>query len=103
MFQQLVNTHYAMASAIIVVFDVNDSQSYISLKNWFTAIHNYAKKDVVKVLVGNKIDIRTTKLEGLMLAEQEGAQYIETSAKTGENVDSLFMQTAVKSVKINNS
>ena len=50
------------------------------------------------VLVGNKKDLddrrQVSTEEGQELADKYGMQFYETSAKTGENVDKIFVDTA---------
>jgi len=64
-------------------------------------VNNYAHKNAVKLLVGNKSDlvggVKTE--EAQRKAEQYGVHYIETSAKTAEQVDSAFMSIARELVK----
>ena len=50
------------------------------------------------VLVGNKSDLedrrQVSKDEGQELADKYGIQFYETSAKTGDNVDAIFYNSA---------
>ena len=53
----------------------------------------YAHKKVRLVLVGNKCDLsnrRITEEEGKKLADELGAKFFETSAKTGYNVNEAY-------------
>jgi hypothetical protein len=46
------------------------------------------------VLVGNKIDIEDRKIsydEGVQLANDLGIKFFETSAKTGQKIEDLFL------------
>lgn len=52
---------------------------------------------MIKVLVGNKIDIDDRKVtydEGAQLASDLGVNFFETSAKTGEKIEELFYYMA---------
>ena len=48
------------------------------------------------ILVGNKIDLERSveRKEGEELANRLGCQYMETSAKTGENIKDVFQKLA---------
>nr|XP_020025002.1 ras-related protein Rab-26 isoform X2 [Castor canadensis] len=65
---------------------------------WLTAIQEYARHDVVLLLLGNKVDSaqeRVVKREdGEKLAKEYGLPFMETSAKTGLNVDLAFTAIA---------
>jgi GTPase SAR1 family protein len=57
-------------------------------------VNDHAPKDVVKVLVANKADLQDDRLvherEGQALANKYGIPFLEISAKTGQNVNSMF-------------
>uniref|UniRef100_A0A3P9PMW1 Ras-related protein Rab-37-like n=1 Tax=Poecilia reticulata TaxID=8081 RepID=A0A3P9PMW1_POERE len=65
---------------------------------WLTEIFDYAQKDVVIMLLGNKSDMaaeRVVKMEeGEKLAKEYGVPFMETSAKTGVNVELAFLAIA---------
>ncbi|XP_071002060.1 ras-related protein Rab-26-like [Oncorhynchus clarkii lewisi] len=65
---------------------------------WLTEIHDYAQQDVVLMLLGNKADAtqqRVVKREdGERLAKEFGVPYMETSAKSGLNVELSFTAVA---------
>ncbi|XP_023217693.1 ras-related protein Rab-37-like [Centruroides sculpturatus] len=67
-------------------------------KAWLGEINEYAQDDVVIMLIGNKADVsaeREVKYEdGERLAKEYGVTFMETSAKTGMNVDLAFMAVA---------
>ncbi|XP_073070774.1 ras-related protein Rab-26 isoform X5 [Manis javanica] len=65
---------------------------------WLAEIQEYAQHDVVLMLLGNKVDSaqeRVVKREdGEKLAKEYGLPFMETSAKTGLNVDLAFIAIA---------
>lgn len=81
------------AHAGFLVYSVTDKDSYKNIKKW----HNAVIEDVGNIpliLVANKIDLHKerviSKKDGLKLADKMGCSYMETSAKTGENVKDAF-------------
>ena len=44
------------AMGIIMVFAVDDRNSFNAMENWLKQIKTHAAENVVKVLVGNKVD-----------------------------------------------
>ncbi|KAG9350339.1 hypothetical protein JZ751_026693 [Albula glossodonta] len=70
----------------------------VKLQAWLTEIHEYAQKDVVIMLLGNKSDMVSERVikreEGEKLAREYGVPFMETSAKTGVNVELAFLAIA---------
>ncbi|EDR23316.1 hypothetical protein, conserved [Entamoeba dispar SAW760] len=89
-------SYYSSANAVIVVFDISDRTTYESVKGWLKDVGYYAPKDIIKYLIGNKTDLAANRIvssqEAEDLAKREGFEYIETSAKSNNNVDELFQQ-----------
>lgn len=94
-FKTITQAYYKGANGIVVVFDITDRITFDHVQNWFQEIKKNAGEGVVRVLVGNKADLQDSravqKSEAEELAKSLGVFYIETSAKTGENVDSVFI------------
>lgn len=62
-------------------------------------VQRYTSKNAVKVLVGNKTDLKGAKRmvnsrSAANLAEFEDLLYIETSAKWDDNIETLFTELA---------
>ena len=60
-------------------------------------IDKFAKEGVFKILVGNKCDLiekrQVSKEKGKQLADSYGIPFIETSAKSNENIEKLFIDS----------
>jgi len=84
------------AKLIVLVFDLNKSTSFFRLYEWAKRLRQKIRNPYTKIiLVGNKSDLeRTVDREAVNKFIRESqlniVEYIETSAKTGENVDSLL-------------
>ncbi len=53
----LMNLYYNDANAIILVYDINDKQTFLDLGYWIEEIRSKAKDPNINIkLVGNKID-----------------------------------------------
>ncbi|CDQ73176.1 unnamed protein product [Oncorhynchus mykiss] len=69
-----------------------------SLQAWLTEIHEYAQQDVVLMLLGNKADATHERVvkreEGEKLAKEFAVPFMETSAKSGLNVELAFTAVA---------
>lgn len=96
-YRSLVPRYSQGASVIIIVFDITDEESFEAAKDWLSdARTNHPGGKVIWYLVGNKCDLKPKfDLEKAKLfAQDEGLEYTETSAKTGENIESMFLDIA---------
>jgi len=97
-FEFIRSTFYKGAAGALLVFDLTREQTYIEVRKWLTEIRQFAGQDIPFVLIGNKYDLLEDvgevidRDEARALAESEGSIYIETSAKTGINVDEAFTE-----------
>ena len=92
-FSGVRDKYYNGASIAAVVYDISAHSTLKNVKIWLNDVKSYAPKNIPVVLVGNKIDLpnrAVTKEEGEELAEEIRAVFLETSAKTGEDVRKLF-------------
>ncbi|KAM6165746.1 ras-related protein Rab-26 [Erethizon dorsatum] len=97
-FRSVTHAYYRDAHALLLLYDVTNKASFDNIQAWLTEIQEYAQDDVVLMLLGNKVDSaqeRVVKREdGEKLAKEYGLPYMETSAKTGINVDLAFTAIA---------
>ncbi|XP_048465512.1 ras-related protein Rab-26 isoform X1 [Rhincodon typus] len=97
-FRSVTHAYYRDAHALLLLYDVTNKTSFDNIQAWLTEIHEYATQDVVIMLLGNKADAtqeRAVKKEaGEKLAKEYGVPFMETSAKTGLNVELAFMAIA---------
>lgn len=100
-FNQLRKTFYLGSQGAIIIYDINSYESFNNVKNWVNEfIQNNGKGSGLILLVGNKSDLRNdksiTEEEGKNLAKNlseivnKEVPFIETSAKTGQNIDDAF-------------
>ncbi|XP_077931088.1 ras-related protein Rab-26 isoform X11 [Halichoerus grypus] len=97
-FRSVTHAYYRDAHALLLLYDVTNKASFDNIQAWLTEIQEYAQHDVVLMLLGNKVDSaqeRAVKREdGEKLAKEYGLPFMETSAKTGLNVDLAFTAIA---------
>ncbi|MFX0063156.1 MAG: Rab family GTPase [Candidatus Hermodarchaeota archaeon] len=90
-FAKLRPTYYKGARAALVVFDVTNEKTFKDAKAWWKELLAHLPEKIPGILIGNKIDLmesRTvTSEKGKTLAKELNLPYIETSAKTGKNVE----------------
>ena len=106
-FRAITRQYFKDAHGIVLVYDVNDDNSFRGLSSWLKEIRNNSNKDVSIVLVGNKIDLNDRKIskeEANEFAFKNGLIYYETSSKEGINIDTPFESLAkdiIKKIKEN--
>uniref|UniRef100_A0A8D3BJX1 small monomeric GTPase n=1 Tax=Scophthalmus maximus TaxID=52904 RepID=A0A8D3BJX1_SCOMX len=97
-FRSVTHAYYRDAQALLLLYDITSKPSFDNIRAWLTEIHEYAQKDVVIMLLGNKSDMAAERVvkkeEGEKLAKEYGVPFMETSAKTGVNVELAFLAIA---------
>jgi len=98
-FRSLIPSYIRDSSVAIVVFSIDNRQSFANVGQWIDVVRSERGNEVVIVMVGNKIDLQNrevSKTEGEEKAHNLGVVYIETSAKEATNVKKLFSDVAMK-------
>ncbi|CAD8155356.1 unnamed protein product [Paramecium pentaurelia] len=100
-YQTITQTYYKGAMGIILVFAVNDKETFNDIDKWMNQIKQHASDNIIKVLIGNKTDLPDrciTYEQALKMAQKYNIPYFETSAKDGTNINDTFQQIA-KTIK----
>lgn len=95
-FQKLRTIYFKGSNGALGVFDVTSPQSLLKLPGWVSSIKKSVKKSIPMIILGNKIDLdrQVENEEADDLARRLNCDYLETSAKTGENVEIAFEKIA---------
>eukprot|EP00915_Cephaloidophora_sp_WS-2016_P008693 GHVH01012119.1.p1 GENE.GHVH01012119.1~~GHVH01012119.1.p1 ORF type:complete len:198 (-),score=23.24 GHVH01012119.1:64-657(-) len=96
-FRSLIPSYIRDSSAAVIVYDVTNRESFENTKQWIDDVRAERGDDVVLALVGNKIDLDNREVsseEGEARAKEHGLLFVETSAKAGHNIKSVFRQIA---------
>lgn len=97
-FRTLIPSYIRDSSVALVVYDITNRASFMNTKQWIKDVRQERGKDVIIMLVGNKVDMSerraVTKVDGEEFAKSEGVMFIESSAKAGYQVKELFKRLA---------
>ncbi|MHA1988360.1 MAG: Rab family GTPase, partial [Promethearchaeota archaeon] len=104
-FKFLHRSFYEGTAGALLTFDLSRLNTFSSMKTWLSEMRSIMTNDIPKIIIGNKIDlipeigqvIDRNAVEHY--AKNEDCFYIETSAKTGENVEKAFLELTQQMVK----
>ncbi|CAK74708.1 unnamed protein product (macronuclear) [Paramecium tetraurelia] len=106
-FRSITRSYYKGSIGVVLVFDLTKKDTYYNVMKWHNEILDCTHEFVEISLVGNKLDLESERQvsskEALEYAQSNKMNYLETSAKTGQNVDKVFEDIAQRIlVKIDN-
>ncbi|MFX1329906.1 MAG: GTP-binding protein, partial [Promethearchaeota archaeon] len=93
------------ANGALIVFDLSRWHTFEELDGWLSDLREYAGEKVPFILIGNKVDLINKKDElheresAEVFAKKENTYYVETSAKTGEEVEEAFLSLTQRMLK----
>ena len=87
---------FSAGQGFILVYSIASRYSFEHLEVTYQSMRSLKQGELIFMLVGTKCDMKAherevLKREGAALARQYGCEFIETSAKTTQNVDRLFI------------
>uniref|UniRef100_U5EW99 small monomeric GTPase n=1 Tax=Corethrella appendiculata TaxID=1370023 RepID=U5EW99_9DIPT len=99
-YHSLAPMYYRGAQAAIVVYDIQNADSFARAKTWVKELQRQASPNIVIALAGNKADLSNSRVvdyeEAKQYADENGLLFMETSAKTALNVNDIFLAIAEK-------
>ena len=102
-FRSITRSYYKNTVCALVVYDISNRETFMKVTDWIEDCKSQAPKSLNIILVGNKKDLSDKREvsfeEGQDLAEKNKIPFYETSAKTGENVENVFIKSANEILK----
>jgi len=93
-FRSIVTSYYRGSDGVMIVYSMNDRESFEHAKRWHEDCKLYAKTDMEIIIVASKCDMNEKRLisyeEGKTYADSIGAKFAEISAAKYINVDESF-------------
>ena len=98
-YRSLISSFYRSASLAIIVYSIDNEESFNNIEKWLNDIKTQSSPDVKIFLIGNKADLddkrKITREQGEKFSNEHKISFFtETSAKTGLNVQNVFIQAA---------
>ena len=93
-FKAIVKSYYRDLDVLLFIYDKTNSKSFLNLENWLLEVETINKKNTIKILIGNKKDLKNieyipeNKLKKFI--SENDFLYLETSVKEQETIDNIF-------------
>ncbi|GMH75256.1 hypothetical protein TrLO_g4376 [Triparma laevis f. longispina] len=105
-FRSITRSYYRGAAGALLVYDITRRDTFNHLGRWLEEARQNSGGDMSIMLIGNKADLgdgagkseggrrMVSYEEGAAFSKENGLIFLETSAKTSENVEEAFIKTA---------
>ena len=97
-FRSITSSYFRMAEYYLLVFDLTDKNSLISLPEWIDSLKEYINNPKF-FIIGNKSDLDRSQISDIEINDVingkgnlkiNNENFIKVSAKTGENIEATF-------------
>lgn len=100
-YRALAPMYYRGAAAALIVYDITSLESFEGAKRWVRELQRTSEPGLVIALCANKADLAHARkvgaAEGAAFAAEGGLLFLETSARSGVNVNEVFMEVRASS------
>ena len=105
-FRGLAKNYFRGANAFILVYDITNKNSFTKLRGWISDAKEKIEREYKMIVVGNKKDCKNERvIDYDTLADfgkKNNVLFLEVSAKTGEDIDKIFINLVEELVKSKN-
>ena len=98
-YRSLISSFYRSASLAIMVYSIDNDDSFNNIEKWLNDVKTQSNPNIKIFLIGNKADLEDKRKVSReagekFLKDHKLTYFIETSAKTGFNVQNVFIKAA---------
>ena len=97
-FRSITRSYYRGAAGALLVYDITRRETFNHLTSWLDDARQHSNSNMTIMLIGNKSDVahkrQVSREEGEEFAREHGLVFLETSAKTSDNGEEAFINTA---------
>jgi small GTP-binding protein len=103
-FRNIVRCYYKGTDGFIIMYDITNRKSFEDIDEWMNELSSQNLNPHVKILIGNKTDLKDTNREvlyeeGKEIAEKYNIDFFEVSAKNNINIENMF-DTFIKNIRL---
>lgn len=95
-YRAVTSAYYRGALGAMLVYDITKRQTFDHVARWVEELRAHADSSIVIMLIGNKSDLVDQRAvpteDAIEFAENQGLFFSETSALSGDNVDTAFLK-----------
>ena len=92
----MTSAYYRGALGAMLLYDITKRPTFDHVARWVEELRAHADNSIVIMLIGNKVDLVDLRAvpaeDAVEFAEDQGLFFSETSAFSGDNVDSAFLR-----------
>ena len=97
-FRSITRSYYKNSTCAFIVYDITNKKSFDNVIIWLKECKDMCYKNILICLIGNKIDMKDKREvsyeDGINFAEENDLLFFETSAKEGNNIQEIFLESA---------